>query len=790
VALEQVTWAAGAGDDLHLLPGLQSPQLDQLLTIIAGGVPARGDRPPAGVTVAWTQSFVPGAAGTGGVVVDPGTGLVTVGGPLPAPPRLLDFLVIATVTEAATGTSLQAYLRVHLHTALLRLWLTPSTLTVRVGARGVRFSVLAEFDDGSYGDITNWSPRTNPAGVDLLAVREIATGSAVTSWSSNTPADLDVDPKTGELDCSRSAANVTITLRTSTPAAVATANAVGADGWLTPATVQKVDGPGFAAMANVPNVLIIGDGFAAAEGPTFETLTNRLIAEVHANRRLTPYGLLKDQMNFFRVMLPSRETGVSVWNPIDRATVGPETLASDVDVSVAPAAAPTLATIAAPTPNVSRFLLNERDTAFGMTFGERPRAQRFNQMRGIHRSDRRLSEDDLDDFLGALIDPGGNPVGLEWIRNGKDEELLVVLARTSRYGGANNFRASSGRMICVGLGNNQAHRIDVPASGIGHDIKPDAIPGAPHLVTQLTIVHELAHTFNLGDEYGSPAGGPVRGAIPSGHERDLANGKANLQTRDTLIDLNGNFDPTLTKWSGWPRIRKAGVLTAAPGPIAGGYRLQLGAGHATPFAQGDVVRLRTRPLPGSVQSDHLEVMAPPATNAELTVRPLGAFNPGAFAAGSIVLAPVLDAFGDDLSLVHASVIGHMVTTQNPLNAASRAGQNRPCPPPRPPPPPLPPGPLDEPVYPYSTPSLSYGPGNAPNPPKESAWITGLWERGRGYDCEIYHPTGACLMNVFTYDIAGVKSFQFCWVCRYALVDAIDPTKHGDVDRAIRYRYPT
>jgi hypothetical protein len=190
-----------------------------------------------------------------------------------------------------------------------------------------------------------------------------------------------------------------------------------------------------------------------------------------------------------------------------------------------------------------------------------------------------------------------------------------------------------------------------------------------------------------------------------------------------------------------------------------------------------VVSLRTRPLPESVQSEHLEVMAPPATNAELTVRPLGAFNPGTFVAGSIVLAPVLDAFGDDLSLVHASVIGHMVTTQNPLNAAFGSGPNRPCP-----------GP--EPVYSHSTPSLNYGPGNAPNPPKESAWITGLWERGRGYDCEIYHPTGACLMNVFTYDVAGVKSFQFCWVCRYALVDAIDPTKHGDVDRAIAYRYPT
>jgi hypothetical protein len=158
---------------------------------------------------------------------------------------------------------------------------------------------------------------------------------------------------------------------------------------------------------------------------------------------------------------------------------------------------------------------------------------------------------------------------------------------------------------------------------------------------------------------------------------------------------------------------------------------------------------------------------------------------------SIVLAPLLDTSGDDVTLIHASVTGHMVTTKNPLNAlpAPATGPQRPCPDMNesvytvPPGPPAPPDPV------FSTPSFNYGPGNAPNPPKESAWITGLWERGHGFDCEIYHPTGACLMNVFTYDVAQVKSFQFCWVCRYALVDAIDPTKHGDMDRAIDYRYP-
>ncbi len=67
-------------------------------------------------------------------------------------------------------------------------------------------------------------------------------------------------------------------------------------------------------------------------------------------------------------------------------------------------------------------------------------------------------------------------------------------------------------------------------------------------------------------------------------------------------------------------------------------------------------------------------------------------------------------------------------------------------------------------------------GAAPIPPRESAWITGLFEMGRGFDCEVYHPTGACIMGVLTVANTG-SSFQFCWVCRYAMVDLVDPSLH-------------
>jgi len=32
-------------------------------------------------------------------------------------------------------------------------------------------------------------------------------------------------------------------------------------------------------------------------------------------------------------------------------------------------------------------------------------------------------------------------------------------------------------------------------------------------------------------------------------------------------------------------------------------------------------------------------------------------------------------------------------------------------------------------------------------------------------------------------------YQFCTVCRYAIVDQLDPAKHGDLDRDDAPRYP-
>ena len=130
---------------------------------------------------------------------------------------------------------------------------------------------------------------------------------------------------------------------------------------------------------------------------------------------------------------------------------------------------------------------------------------------------------------------------------------------------------------------------------------------------------------------------------------------------------------------------------------------------------------------------------------------------GTFPAGSIVMKPLRapdppGGLGDDLELVHVGVRNFIGSTsngvpgrQNPLNAIQTAPANSLCT-------------ADWVPRGDSTPARNYPLGAAPIPPRESAWITGLFEMGRGFDCEVYHPTGACIMGVLTRcEAAGAPS---------------------------------
>ncbi|MBK7936209.1 MAG: hypothetical protein IPJ82_03650 [Lewinellaceae bacterium] len=76
---------------------------------------------------------------------------------------------------------------------------------------------------------------------------------------------------------------------------------------------------------------------------------------------------------------------------------------------------------------------------------------------------------------------------------------------------------------------------------------------------------------------------------------------------------------------------------------------------------------------------------------------------------------------------------------------------------------------------YQAPNLDDFP--VPTCKKHTPRIVGLYEGGMQYHNGIYHPTGTCKMRR-----GREEKFEFCVVCRYIIVDQINPAKHPDIDR--------
>jgi hypothetical protein len=68
--------------------------------------------------------------------------------------------------------------------------------------------------------------------------------------------------------------------------------------------------------------------------------------------------------------------------------------------------------------------------------------------------------------------------------------------------------------------------------------------------------------------------------------------------------------------------------------------------------------------------------------------------------------------------------------------------------------------------------------------KHKPQIVGLYENGARYTCAIYHPTGNCMMRH-----SHEEHAQFCAVCRYIMVDFINPFRHFEIDLDYAEIYP-
>lgn len=480
-----------------------------------------------------------------------------------------------------------------------------------------------------------------------------------------------------------------------------------------------------------------------------------------------------------------------------------------------------------------RRMVNQSDTFLGTIYGGPTRAkvlesdERRLSKALFHENYQRLTRARLNQFLIGLQYRDENdvlqPIGPVWDMDidsstnqprGKDFDNVIVLL------GANSGRAVNifGQMYANVIKRERDYIAieSDPAVNTGFsdgksvkmaDLAADRLPGdMPFNPGKTTLLHEIAHSLGLGDEYGESEitkEDPrlvYTGTGSIGLDREFSN----LQMKSDLVVSAGadDLDAEKIKWR-WHRIGKCGVLAPIAPPAQAAitqngsqYTIHLKPGQAAVFKANEVVFLRRRRLTESLLKDvdYSQVSAPrypfvtrspklsvlmvddivdvvvvqPVDPADLTGHDLVADFP----AECILYKPlpartVIHSFppaGNLLELTAANVMNFIDTSGLPLHE-KKDGSGKP--------------------------ELDFEAEQSPTLAditvalcaKKNRNVVGLYAGGMTYHHGIYHPAGHCIMRN-NHQIA-----EFCSVCKYILTDFIDPALHPETDKLIEEYYP-
>ena len=287
------------------------------------------------------------------------------------------------------------------------------------------------------------------------------------------------------------------------------------------------------------------------------------------------------------------------------------------------------------------------------------------------------------------------------------------------------------------------------------------------------LAHELSHKLGLGDEYDE------FGTKFPRTEADLDDW-ANLTTPGTFQNADGSVRVGDLKWN-WHRIRKAAVLTKKLNPVGGLFHAYVHLATGLQFAPDDKVLLRKRErrkvirrptvtsaVEFTIKEVHKDNPDDPADtqNMMLVLEPSGAVNIAPFDPDSLIYLPVpapaaiATAAKPYLTLVPPAAERMMTAIGGLLNGKTcppaSAGDTSP----------VAPGDQDPKVAKVLLPH-----------------IAGAYFTGAQYADGIAHPAGMCMMKNSTYTPSGRPKgvSALCVVCRYAIVDLVDPDKHWQND---------
>ena len=785
-----------------------------------------------------------------GIRLNTTSGEVTVG-PNPNPPALpplpplfpQNFLLEVTA-DIGAAEPLKEMIRIHIHKSIASIWLTPGTMKLRPRNGGlfpettqVRFALRARFDDDTVGDITDW------IGIDWKTTRGGATTNNIE------PSDGTLSILAGDI----AAAPITVSAKLILFPALGTATATlrVIEPWKPEAPIEArlVPGGGWPkpfALQAVPNVLFIPDGFPVGSDDTFFTYVNSLVAFIKTKSLCKPYDVLADSINFWAAFIASDQQGITWGSEVFAIGGGASPLVFAVDKPIRPLNVPVepiwdrarlIYEVGLPRPSDrpgaarantaimldwdalfgvgyrahlppdpddvtklvdswralgTRRILDDVDTPLGVMSGA-PRVDVYHDLFDLNPD--RMTRERLNDLLAALRDKDVASSGLQlnniWTDNTKRNYDLVCIVTL----GQGREQNSDGYFL---LSQTQGDLQECTVTGV-NDIVPAALflKGTADPAEPRVFIHELSHSFDLGDEYG---GFNDRTLFPAEVEYDQRT-ECNLQSPSSL-KVGGDITGEEIKWR-WPRIRWAAEIIGTLQDEGGGmFSAPIRMSHAFGFPIGEIVHLRFRDIDFAWRDVHYEDQSaylvklplvsvplklvetfdtgtPPVKNVRLHVESGVAFPyPAAstvqaanfaakFPVGSIVYQPTKAPAGvfNAATYPYAELIAKNVMEQVTFLHAALGRTNTDLT--------LPERPMVG-----SMTTIRKGFPNASLP-----LMVALYEGGSGNATGIFHPTGNCMMNDQNHGA------RFCHVCKYVLVDAIDPSRHLFIDPDSDEIYP-
>ena len=602
----------------------------------------RADDPPAGVAVTFVTTFVPGSADATGVAVDPATGRS------PSQARCRRTRGCSTSSWSATS-----------RTARTPRSPPTSASTSTPGSRGCgsrpRSSPCERARERPLLGARRVHRRNLRRRVQLVAVararaRRIAPSSIsrranpqpLVTWGSSAVGSPGRAPSYRETSRAVPAAtSAQIQAITPLPNGVATGQAVVGGSRGTPRSRSSRSRAQGSSIRTRPRTSS-SSAKASRSASSRPSSTWRACwsARLAVGARTSPFRELSDRINYFAAFVASRESGIAPLSPVERVLVpGDPAEATEIDVGDPGGRRRHDATNdRAATHSGHQHALPAQRARHGL----RRRAGRAPAGAALLRDpNRRPPHHGASTSRTSTISsarsktPRATNVGRHWKRGGKDEVAVLVLCRTDHYGGANNSRnavrsdhlPSAGCRAAIphqaGGGRSRAGRHRRPAPR--QDPRRAAHPGCPR-------ARALLHARRRVRRRRRPARELRRRHRDHGQRAGARPGPAPAGSRPGAACSRGRKarrGPDQVALAAHRRRRTCSAPRRLPS-LARATGCRCSPGH--PFTGGDVVRLRTHPLPTSVASERLRVREPVGADY-IDVDPVGACPRGYLSRG-------------------------------------------------------------------------------------------------------------------------------------------------------------